>query len=167
MEKVFSASVLDILSKHFFIEKEVFGTHFSGCRLRIDAVVKPKETSMWKNKNVAFGIEFKAKEKLDGLKASTHWVKQCIDYANTQWDSYGYIYVFSCPNIFEKDDEIYLNRILSDLGVGVLRDNNYHGWTFYLQDRHRIWSEKDGICEGKKWSLIRKFGRDSFRNFEN
>ncbi|NOT94192.1 hypothetical protein [Ferruginibacter sp.] len=165
MEKIFSKEILELLIDDFQIKTEVYGTHFSGKRLRIDAILKPKDTSKWKNKNISIGIEFKSKEKLDGIKHTTHWIKQCIDYANTKWDNHGYIYVFSCPSILdENNDKIYWNKILSDLGVGRLGYTKYYGWTFYLQDNHRIWSQKDGVIEGKKWSLLRKFGRDSFKN---
>ena len=68
VEKIFSKQVLSLLSDAFEIKTEVFGTHFSGTRLRIDAVLKPKDTAKWKNKNVVLGIEFKDKEKLDGIK---------------------------------------------------------------------------------------------------
>lgn len=168
MEKHFSDKVLRAFDGEFIVNKEVFGTHFSGARLRIDAVLKPKKTSLWKNPNVALGIEFKLKEKLNGTKDSTAWMKQCVDYANTKWDNHGYLYVFSCPSIFDDLDHCSIgvpslwNRFLSNLGVGRVAYNDFHGWTFYLQDTHRIWSERGGVASGKHWSLIRKFGRDSF-----
>lgn len=158
-----------MLNKHFDVAEQVCGTHFSGARLRIDAIVKPKDNSRWKNPNVCFGIEFKFHEKLESTKDRTHWVKQCIDYANTNWDNYGYIYVFSCPSIFEningqgEIDQWLWNRILSNLGVGRLDIHPSHGWTFFLQDMHRIWSQRDGVVSGRHWSLKRKFGRDSYK----
>jgi hypothetical protein len=170
MERIFAESVLKKLEQDFLISQEVMGTHFSGARLRIDAVIRPKDTSGWKNKDVALGIEFKLEEKLRSTKDKTHWIKQCIDYANTKWDSYGYLYVFSCPSIFDKLDyavkgnQWLWNRVLSNLGVGRLDFDTYHGLTLYLQDTHRIWSENTGICSGKDWSLIRRFGRDSFKH---
>lgn len=170
MEKNFSTNILNQLATDFYIVEQVYGTHFSGARLRIDAILKPKDISKWKNQNVCFGIEFKLAEKLKDTKDKTLWIKQCIDYANTNWDNYGYIYVFSCPSIFDKleysvQDKGWLwNRILSNLGVGRLDNHNYHGLTFFLQDSHRIWSEKGGVASGKKWTLKRKFGRDSYKH---
>lgn len=165
MEKEFSETVLNILAKDFYIQTEVWGTHFSGTKLRIDAVAMPKESTKWKNPDVCFGIEFKAKQNLKDTTHKTHWINQCIDYANTNWDKFGYMYIFSCPSVFEnlgdviKGEPWLWNRILSNQGVGRLDFNKYHGLTFYLQDTHRIWSEKGGVASGKVWSLKRKFGR--------
>jgi hypothetical protein len=170
LEKQFVDDILKILEVDFYIHREVMGTHFSGSRLRIDAVVRPKENTLWKNQNVFFGIEFKCEESLKDTKDSTHWIKQCIDYANTNWDDYGYMYVFSCPSVFNKIDfaikgnEWLWNRILSNLGVGRLDYNKYHGWAFYLQDTHKIWGQNGGVTSGKHWTLKRKFGRDSFKH---
>ena len=170
MEKIYAANVLKQLTNDFYVDEQVYGTHFSGARLRIDAVLKPKDTSKWKNPDVCFGIEFKLEEKLKDTKDKTLWIKQCIDYANTKWDGYGYIYVFSCPSIFDKleytvQDKSWLwNRILSNLGVGRLDNHKNYGWTFFLQDTHRIWSQKGGVASGKNWTLKRKFGRDSFKH---
>lgn len=169
MEKIFANNILELLKDDFIIVTEVWGTHFSGARLRIDAILKPKDPTKWKNPDVCFGIEFKLAEKLKDTKDKTLWIKQCIDYANTEWDNYGYLYIFSCPSIFDKLEYAVMgnqwlwNRILSNLGVGRLDMNNYHGWTFYLQDTHRIWSQKGGVASGKNWSLKRKFGRDSYK----
>lgn len=113
---------------------------------------------------MSFGIEFKLIEKLNSTKDNTFWINQCIDYANTNWDKYGYIYIFSCPSIFDNIEyavrgyKWLWNRILSNLGVGRLVHHKHYGWTFYLQDTHRIWSQKDGVIAGKTWSLNRKFG---------
>ncbi len=169
MEKNYAENILSQLKNDFYIEEQVYGSHFSGARLRIDAILKPKNNLIWKNPNVSFGIEFKLEEKLKDTKDKTLWIKQCIDYANTNWDNYGYIYVFSCPSIFEtleytfQDKSWLWNRILSNLGVGRIENHNYHGLTFYLQDTHRIWSKNGGVASGKHWTLKRKFGRDSFK----
>lgn len=170
MEKIYAENILKILRNDFYIEPQVYGTHFSGARLRIDAVVKPRDVSKWKNPGICFGIEFKLEEKLKGTKDKTLWIKQCIDYANTRWDNYGYMYIFSCPSIFGKLDQVIQgnqwlwNRILSNLGVGRLDNHKSYGWTFFLQDTHRVWSQREGIASGKHWTLKRKFGRDSFKH---
>ncbi len=59
MEKEFCENVLKALSEDFIIFKEVSGKHFSGAQLRIDAVLIPKDTSQWKDKNICLGVEFK------------------------------------------------------------------------------------------------------------
>ena len=170
MEKIYADYIIKLLSNDFYIVEQVYGTHFSGARLRIDAIAKPKDISNWKNPDVCFGIEFKLQENLKDTHDSTHWIKQCIDYANTKWDNYGYIYVFSCPSIFDKLDyavqgnQWLWNRILSNLGVGRLDNHKYYGWSFFLQDTHRVWSQRDGVTSGKHWTLKRKFGRDSYKH---
>jgi hypothetical protein len=58
-EAALSNLYLTDLEPHFYIEREITGSHFSGKRLRLDAVLKPKAASMWKREDVAFGIEFK------------------------------------------------------------------------------------------------------------
>jgi len=159
-----------MLSKDFHIAEQVKGTHFSKAKLCIDAIVRPKDTCKWKNPDVCLGIEFKLEEKLKDTKDKTLWVKQCIDYANTRWDNYDeYLYIFSCPSIFYLDNVVkgdpwLWNRILSNLGVGRLDLDKNHGWTFYLQDSHRIWSENEGVAQGKNWALKRKFGRAGFKH---
>lgn len=171
MEKDFSEKVLQDLSPYFNIETQVRGTHFSSTKLIVDAVLTPKDKSKWKDENVCFGIEFKCESKLESIKDNILWINQCIDYADTNWNKYGYIHIFSCPGIFDKlkrslKDLPLWNRLISNMGVGTLENHPRYGWTFYLQDSHRIWSQKDGVISGKHWSLKRKFGRRGFSFFE-
>ncbi|WP_271785336.1 hypothetical protein [Aquimarina algiphila] len=58
-EDKFQEIILELLAPYFTVEQEVWGTHFSGRRMKIDAIVTPKNTSEWRNKNIKFGIEFK------------------------------------------------------------------------------------------------------------
>lgn len=78
MEKIYADSIIKLLSNDFYIVEQVYGTHFSGARLRIDAIVKPKDISNWKNPNVCFGIEFKLQENLKDTHDSTHWIKHAL-----------------------------------------------------------------------------------------
>ena len=166
-ETEFSLKTLSKLEPYFDIYQEVSGKHFSGHRLRIDAVVVPKDKNNWKNPNVALGIEFKDDMRLkNDMHNYTGWLAQCVDYANTNWDNFGYLYVFACPGIFESmydtvkagNVEWLFSRVMSQLGVGELRYSQYYGLTFFVQHSHRIWSEENGLERGKDWTLTRKFG---------
>ncbi|CAH0998008.1 hypothetical protein EMA8858_04143 [Emticicia aquatica] len=165
MEKEFKVEVKNTLSNDFDFYSEVQGTHFSGMRLRIDDIVVPKDISNWKNKKVAFGIEYKDTKRIDGDTTNfTSWIAQCVDYANTKWDNFGYIYILTCPSIHstsfikEVDKEKMLTKVMSHLGIGELKNLDRYGWSIVLQENHRIWSEFRGVESGKHWSLERKFG---------
>lgn len=167
-EKDIKLQVIHSLKDNFIFFPEVKGTHFTNKRLAIDYVIKPTDTLGWKNKNVAFGLEFKDVPSLDkkgDTNDFTKWIAQCVDYSHTYWDDFGYLYVLTCPGISTSkfvnaaDKDRITARIVGHLGIGELRLNPHHGWTIYLQEQHRIWSEKGGVTsEGKKWSLERKFG---------
>lgn len=165
MEKDFKNLIFERLSEHFYFESEVHGVHFSGKKLRIDHIITPKDTSQWKNKNVSFGIEYKDLERIDGdTKNFTKWLAQCSDYANTSWGDFGYIHVLICPGIYKSqfikkiDESWLLPRVMAQLGVGELKELDNYGLTITLNDSHRMWSEENGVEEGKRWALERKFG---------
>ena len=93
-EESYKQRVFDILRPHFEIHTEVTGKHFSGKSLRIDAIVTPKANVEWKNKSVAMGIEFKDDLRMRGDTTNyTRWLAQCVDYASTYWDKYGYMFL--------------------------------------------------------------------------
>lgn len=157
---------LEILDKDFLCEKEVLGTHFSGKRMRIDAVIKPREPELWKNQDVAFGIEFKDDFMLDRTFDTvnfTKWLAQCMDYSHTEFDGYGYIFIFVCPELVSRvalgREHHFLVNLMSQLGIGELKEHKRHGLSLMLSQDHRMWSEKKGVESGKRWKLERKFGR--------
>ncbi len=165
-EAAFKARVLNILRDEFYIWTEVEGTHFSGKRLRLDAVVAPKVTTAWKTPHVALGIEFKSEIRLSGgMKALTKWFAQCVDYAHTEWDGFGYLYVFACPGMIEDmqspsagQSAWLLRRVMGQIGIGELRFDPRRGLSFYLHQDHRLWSQRDGVESGRFWTLTRTFG---------
>lgn len=172
-EKAISSEVLHRLSKHFWIQEQVPGRHWSGRRMIIDAIVKPLDDSEWKTKSPSLGIEFKNFRGFShsfDMKDYTRWWAQCHDYAETDFDGHGYIFVFSY-NGFSHYRERLSNhtsaalaiRFWGQLGVGEL-EPGVDGWPkeesliFRLQD-HKIWSEAVGVCGGaRSWSMKRKFG---------
>ena len=165
-EAAFKAHVLNILRDEFFIWTEVEGPHFSGRRLRLDAIVTPKNIATWKTPHVALGIEFKDDIRWNGgTKALTKWFAQCVDYAHTDWDGFGYLYVFACPGMIDEltgpsssPGAWLLSRVMGQLGIGELRFDPRRGLSFYLHESHRLWSQRDGIESGRLWSLTRTFG---------
>ena len=166
-EADFASRILNKLSPHFQIHHQVTGRHFSGKKLRLDAVVCPLESEEWKNRNVALGIEFKDTIRIAGDTTNyTKWLAQCVDYSHTKWSRFGYIFVFACPELIEGipgrrhsgGAGWLLPRILGHLGIGELREVPNYGLTFFLHDSHRIWSEYQGVELGCHWSLRRKFG---------
>ena len=75
-ENEFSENWLEKLSVFFLIEKQVSGIHLTGKRMRIDAIITPKDKNNWKNKDIAFGIEFKSPTKIDRLHNQTNFMRQ-------------------------------------------------------------------------------------------
>lgn len=164
MEENHIKTVNNQIKEHFNIQREVWGTHFSGKRLRIDAVLTPKDTSEWKNKNIALGVEYKDLDRIQdaGMVNFTKFIAQAVDYSHTKFDGYGYIPVF-CQTDFSvygnsREFKFVFPRILSGLGIGQFYKHKYYGWSFWWQGEHRIWSDKNGIERGKHYKLERKFG---------
>lgn len=101
-EKQLKENVVQELRENFYFYPEVKGTHFSGKRLALDYVMKPKDTTEWKNKNIVFGVEFKdvpALDKKGDTSNFTKWIAQCVDYSHTVWDDFGYLFILTCPGI--------------------------------------------------------------------
>jgi hypothetical protein len=166
-EKAFCDEIFTILEPAFVIHRQVGGTHFTGAQFWLDAVVTPRDPTLWKNPKVALGIEFKDVVRLRGdTNNFTKWLAQCVDYSNTRWDRFGYIFIFACPSLVEdipaghsRNDVVrVLNAVMGQLGIGELRNVQHHGWSFILHNQHRIWSYSRGVEEGCRYTLERRFG---------
>ena len=165
--------VLSRLSKHFRIEEEVWGTHWSGRRLRIDAVLTPIDDTGWKTKQPRLGVEFKNFRGFDStfsIKDYSKWWSQCHDYAETKFDGHGHMYVFSYngfshyrQRISNESSAAFAVRFWGRLGVGELQPTT-DGWPrkqclmFVLHGTTKVWSEVSGVKEGRRMSMERKFG---------
>ena len=161
------ARYLEKLQKHFFIQEKVSGQHFSGKKLQLDAVLRPHTALGWKNPDVTLGIDFKDVSRFAqeyDTRNLTSWLAECVDYANTRWENYGFIYVFACPSLIDQvpqhilGNEMFVRNFMGQLGIGELKELPYYGLTFLLHGHHRIWSEDRGVESGKQYSLIKKFG---------
>ncbi|KUL59647.1 hypothetical protein ADL32_18935 [Streptomyces albidoflavus] len=169
-ERELSLRVLTRLAPWFHIEEQVPGEHCSGKSLRIDAIIRPRRAELWRNPDVALGLEFKAFNA--GGDISTHEVTglaaQAIDYTHVTWRNYGRVPVFTCPGALqwfggarsvERHDrgaQMY-QHLLGQLGVGELVLYWGKGLTLQLNS-HSIWSERGGIERGKQWGLSVRTG---------
>lgn len=159
-----ASAALSELDPYFTADREVWGTHCSGKRLRLDAVLRPRDPSGWFDATPAFGVEFKnAYAGSFDTRRFTSWAAQAVDYAHTRWDGHGPLTIFACPALsaafaartaHTPDASHLMVRVLGQLGVGALGETGY-GWTLRLNGDN-LWSERYGVH--RRWSLIRKVG---------
>jgi hypothetical protein len=164
-EKRFSKKVLARLSEHFFIHEQAAGTHWSGKRLRIDAIIQPKDASGWKDEYPRLGVEFKNYHAFSpsiDMKDYTKWWSQCHDYAETDFDGHGYVLIFSYNGFSHyanrsagMTDRALAVRFWGRLGVGEIQPNDL---LFVINGTNKIWSESRGVIDGARISTQRKFG---------
>ncbi|MET8384284.1 hypothetical protein ABZV14_14915 [Streptosporangium canum] len=162
-ERELADRVLERLEPWFVVRREVYGTHCFGARLRIDAMLRPRDAHAWRNPDVAFGVEFKVPRLADGLKTYAKWVAQAVDYTYVDWDGYGRRIVLTCPGVIAAmggyqgtrdgdGDLLVAKRLMGQLGVGELVLRWGYGLTVLVNDG-RVWSERGGVGCGKHWNL--------------
>lgn len=165
-EQQFKATILQRLSNSFQIKEEWSGTCF-GKKVRIDALIKPIDNSLWKNKDAIFGIEFKRDIQFSfdpNNKQSTGGqldaIKQCIDYSYTSFDNIGRIPVFICPGFGFSSNEVSneMQNLLGRFNIGELKVTDHDGLGLFMHQSIPIWSERRGVYKGKHWSLVTKTG---------
>jgi hypothetical protein len=157
--------VLGKLSDHFIVHEEVWGNHWSGKRVRIDAILTPKDDSEWKTKSPRLGVEFKNFRSFDpsfNVKDYTKWWAQCHDYAETSFDGYGYVPVFSYNGFSHYRQRMgggtataFAVRFWGRLGVGEIVPSDL---MFVMNGTNKIWSMSRGVIDGRRISMDRKFG---------
>lgn len=155
------------LSPYFDIHEQVRGNLITGKQMRIDAIVTPKDKDLWKTKDIALGIEFKSCH-LDQTGALTGTLGQLVDYSLVEWDRFGQVPIFVCPGFkhrrtarnadFTEGFNYAFNRVMKEFNIGELLLHNWYGWSFVMANNHDMWTQRTGVTEGKKWSLIRKYG---------
>jgi hypothetical protein len=149
------------LGPYFIVHRQVEGTYCSGRRrMRIDAVLRPRDTTGWTDQEPAFGVEFKNPAASTGTKSYTKWAAQAVDYTHTDWDGYGRLLIATCPPVSEGvlggvNAEWLLVRILGQLNVGELGISPSQGWTLRVSG-NRVWSQRSG--PRRKWSIKPKQG---------
>jgi len=155
-EDKFSKLVLSRFSKDFNIYEQVWGVHeWTGARKRVDAVIRPKKTHLWKNQNIAFGIEFKKPDAYLDAKDVSKLIRQAYDYLHTDFEGFGKIPILVCPlkvqSVYCSENEMqFIRRVLGRFGIGEIQNRRGHiGLTIAFQDNYFIWSEERGIMNGK------------------
>ena len=118
-----------LLSKDFHIDPEVWGVDVrTGKKLRIDAVLTPKQPEAWPDPSVRFGFEFKALDK----QRPQNILRQAIDYRYTNWDNYGFLTIIMAPPLQLHDGELKgeIDAVIGALSIGELwfRNRGYGDW---------------------------------------
>jgi hypothetical protein len=155
-ESCVSKELFEKLSKYFTIYREVAGTHLSGKKVRIDAVLSPKPEQNFKNNKCFIGLEIKRGD--DSVGEITKQISQSVDYSNSNFGDFGFLYVFCYPDPFRgnwSSENTFSERLIGQLGVGFLSESP----TLELRLKgHRLWTAAEGAVDAKHWSLKRKFG---------
>ena len=176
-EQDFATWALDELSQWFLIDREIVGEHCAGKRLRLDAVLRPRDSSGWHDEQPAFGVEFKLPRDGWNLRDHTGWIRQMIDYAHTNWIGFGRLAMFACPTLWHSlpngAGDFQANRLLASLlgqlGVGELAKLRYRvdsydgvtkvgGWSLMVHAGDVLWSEGIGPRAAKSRALARPIG---------
>jgi hypothetical protein len=90
--------VLGLLDHWYEIEREVTGRYWNGTRVRIDAVLRPRDPAPWADEQPAFGVEFKLPARDVGEGEYFQWAAQAVDYTHVEWHGCGRLQVFLCPS---------------------------------------------------------------------
>jgi hypothetical protein len=172
-ESAVKAPVIQRLEPFFNITEEVRGVDAHGRRVRIDAIVTPKDPSQWARPDIALGIEFKAMADRD-RKGISKVAAQCVDYARVNWSSFGFVPVFMCPgfglydllngkgcgDLFTFDEGVAFATagLLGQCRVGELSYSELNGLQFVINGIHIIWGEYVGVRDGRSNRLAPEFG---------
>jgi hypothetical protein len=154
--------VLAELDEFFMIEREVHGAHCSGRRLRLDAVLRPREVWGVHDPHPALGVEFKNVRPSMGLAGFTRWAAQAMDYAHTSWDGYDAMMIFTCPPVtgglagLAAAEGWLMAHLLGQVGVGELGKTRNNGWTLRLSGEN-VWTQRYGPRRSG-WHLTPKAG---------
>ena len=149
------------LEKDFHISREVKGVHMSGKTLRIDAILKPKNTDGWLNPNITIGIEFKDPSKISSSEGRGKYdmLAQCLDYSMTEFEGTDFesTIIMLCPSIAKDKNDVY--RFLSRYNVGYIDTSDYYG--IEMRMGHvgiPLWSSIQGDMRIKKSYWRKTFG---------
>ncbi|MFJ7913099.1 hypothetical protein [Kitasatospora sp. NPDC096204] len=88
-ERELADHVLGRLDPHFHIEREVPGHYPGGEDVRLDAVLRPRDTSGWFDADLGFGVEFKHPEKITSFGEFGAQIAQASDYNHCTFDGHG------------------------------------------------------------------------------
>jgi hypothetical protein len=155
-EEKFKQKVLADLAPHFNIQNEWPGVCF-GQNVRIDCLIKPKDTSAWAKKDIVFGVEFKQEVPINGMNYVLDHLKQTIDYSYAEWKNIGRIPILICPGLSfdqaysNQSGETIMKHLLGRFGIGELK-YTHRGLSIVMSGEHFIW-DQSGVALGKKWTF--------------
>jgi len=140
------------LDPWFNIEEEVWGTHYTGRRVRIDMMLHPKFA--WRGgSHYPIGFEIKKPVRKQG-----HYIGQALDYACSRFESLVYspesIDVFIAVNDDAVKDHGY-GQVFGGCGVIYLGIDPHCGLNIRVS-YNRHWSAVNGVVSD--WSARRKYG---------
>jgi hypothetical protein len=177
-EKDFQKHVIETLAPHWHVHTKVRGRHFADKAIKyVDLIITPRDLASWKDDQVVFGVELKNRRALDQTNKVMKWLGQCVDYTNSSWEyspdggetwiGAGYIHVFACPSLIDslpgsealnRFNDGILCRLMAQLGIGELKLTQRGGWSLVKSGDHILWSQLNGVEDGRKDSVRRKFG---------
>ncbi len=159
-EESIKKSFLTILKKDFeIVENEYTGEHFSGKKVIIDSIIKPKDYSNIKNKNLSFGIEFKNpfSERKDH-----DIIAQCFDYTYSNFPNYENMIILLCPILPFLLDERNLTGFVGKYNTGFIKF--YEDELVFTVGNQMIYSSKIGfIGPIKKTDFNQKWGNRGYK----
>ncbi|GAB3329170.1 hypothetical protein GCM10027452_01400 [Micromonospora halotolerans] len=167
-ETELAEAVLDRLRPAFHIRREWPGRHCSGRQARIDAIIRPRDLTPWRDDVVTFGVEFKLPPAQAGTNAYTGWLARPVDYTHVDWKGLGRLRILTCPGptlwldriqqYSQADSTVSLARRLSgQLGVGELVLRWTHGLTIAFNGE-QVWSDRYGVVRGRTWTMAPRVG---------
>lgn len=154
-----------VMGTHFHIEREVPAQTPDGRRVRLDAVYRPRDPIGWRDSEPMFAVEYKQPPSSFDTRDYTRWIAQAVSYTYAPVNDRR-LAVFTCPSpitplttgtIYGPESGRLVARILGQLRIGELTPLEHRGWSLLLNE-HVIWSERNGVEEGSRWSLTPRSG---------
>lgn len=135
--------VLELLSDAFHVEREVRGRHWTGKSVRVDAVLRPKDSSNWTEADPAILLEFK------NFFTSHNAVSQCIQYTCSEFqgvDGPRQVYLYPgfrsvMAQAGNRDNYAATCRIYGKANVGELNVETYPAGVspVFRMNGHAVW----------------------------
>lgn len=161
-EKKFANGVLSDLSRFFVCQTQVRGLHWSGQNKRCDAIIRPRDNALWRNKEQAFVVEFKRlSKKITSYRFNSEIMNQLIEYAQTEWEDFGYLPILGCGHTFEnfynehRSIGGYAHFLGSYYNVGCLKRIDNQGLAIEYCGNRVLWTQVSGVLSGKVWAFKR------------
>jgi len=174
-ENDYSKRILELLKRDFFVFTEVPGVDIFGNKVKIDAIIEPKEPELWAVKNICIGIEFKRRNPQEKAKNYGKQKQQATWYMQCKFEGRPggrrLSLVLLCPlnigfyNFSEDQFEKYCKDI-DKIGIGTIRlwvPKNGREWDVHMVCNANSvqWSYRKGVIEGRKnkykrWNVSKK-----------